>query len=919
MKRKSFISGLLAGALVLTSVIIPGAKPVQAEEYDLTEGLVASYSFDKEDLTDSVGGADASAIVTGLGAYSGTLEYVEGQSGKGIQLGDYGLKLNRENLGENFTVSLWIKPDGNILADQSTLFLGWHSPEKWLAVAGEQSNSTLYRFWGNGNGFSWTGLGTQNITPDGWHQLTLTGDSSTVKAYLDGEQWGTGDSNAPLVGDNQDIYVGVTYWDVEFTGAVDEVKVYDRTLSEGEVYRLYDPETPAEELLERDGITVTQSMNMVLGRTQQIELSMNQIAADSNPEITFESADPKVAEVSEDGLVTAAGAGETQITVSVTLGDTTVKAITNVSVTGSLDETLVASYDFEGSLENGVEGGADASMLVTGLNSYVGQAAYDQGRDGQAVRLGDYGLKLNLNDLGTEYTVSMWVRSDEPLAGNQVMLFMGYHDPENWLAISGDSGDKLKFWANGGIGQWVTLASPVVPSAQWHQITVTGTEGSTTLYLDGITMGTSNSNDPLDGANADIYLGVNFWDPEYEGLMDDVKVYNIAMSEEEVQAQALEEFQTALETKLSGALEREDLIGTNASGDEIKYDMELPETADGLKLTWSSSNPEVIAADGTITGPDEETEVTLTGTAAYGALSAEISFTYTVVPLERGALDELIQEAKAIDTSLLTAVSKERLENAITAAEEANSFTKVEKAQVNLQFVMDNLDYMDEAVNPFQYLADPAAEVQLKAGETMELFTVPEAIRDYVTVTYSSENDQVAAYADGTVTAAAEGKVIVTATVTSNYDGFKMEYSTAVEVTGSGEPTTEPTQEPTGEPTQEPTGEPTEEPTGEPTQEPTGEPTEEPTGEPTQEPTGEPTQEPTGEPTQEPTGTQKPSGSVTPGGGQKPTGSGQGSAQGGHAANTGDSANLLLPAVTAAAASALLAGALAAKRRRKRS
>ena len=350
---------------------------MQAEEYDLTEGLVASYSFDKEDLTDSVGGADASAIVTGLGAYSGTLEYVEGQSGKGIQLGDYGLKLNRENLGENFTVSLWIKPDGNILADQSTLFLGWHSPEKWLAVAGEQSNSTLYRFWGNGNGFSWTGAGNPEYYPG---RLASADphreDSSTVKAYLDGEQWGTGDSNAPLVGDNQDIYVGVTYWDVEFTGAVDEVKVYDRTLSEGEVYRLYDPETPAEELLERDGITVTESMNMVLGRTQQIELSMNQIAADSNPEITFESADPKVAEVSEDGLVTAAGAGETQITVSVTLGDTTVKAITNVSVTGSLDETLVASYDFEGSLENGVEGGADASMLVTGLNSYVGQAAY---------------------------------------------------------------------------------------------------------------------------------------------------------------------------------------------------------------------------------------------------------------------------------------------------------------------------------------------------------------------------------------------------------------------------------------------------------------------------------------------------------------------------------------------------------------
>ena len=94
MKRKNLLSGLLAGALVLTSVVVPGTgKEVKAEEYDLTEGLVASYSFDDENLTDGQGGKDASAIVTGLGAYSGNLEYVTGynDSGKAIQLGDYGL------------------------------------------------------------------------------------------------------------------------------------------------------------------------------------------------------------------------------------------------------------------------------------------------------------------------------------------------------------------------------------------------------------------------------------------------------------------------------------------------------------------------------------------------------------------------------------------------------------------------------------------------------------------------------------------------------------------------------------------------------------------------------------------------------------------------------------------------------------
>lgn len=174
MKRKNLLSGLLAGALVLTSVVVPGTgKEVKAEEYDLTEGLVASYSFDDENLTDGQGGKDASAIVTGLGAYSGNLEYVTGynDSGKAIQLGDYGLELNRKNLGENFTVSLWLKPDGNIQADQSTLFLGYHSPEKWLAIAGDADNSTQYRFWAHGNGYSWTGLGTTDINAQ-WHQVT---------------------------------------------------------------------------------------------------------------------------------------------------------------------------------------------------------------------------------------------------------------------------------------------------------------------------------------------------------------------------------------------------------------------------------------------------------------------------------------------------------------------------------------------------------------------------------------------------------------------------------------------------------------------------------------------------------------------------------------------------------------------------
>ena len=363
MKRKNLLSGLLAGALVLTSVVVPGTgKEVKAEDYDLNEGLVASFSFDSEDLTDGQGGADASAVVTGLVAHSADPEYVDGHEGKGIQLGDYGLKLNRENLGEDFTVSLWMKPDGAPADNQSGVFLGYHNPEKWLSVAGQDGR---YKFWANGNGYGWTELGRTDIGAGGWHQVTITGTSSTVALYVDGEMKVSGNSNAPLAGDNQDIYIGVTNWDPEFTGAVDEVKVYNRTLSEGEVYRLYDAVTPAEDILDEEGITATESMNMVIGRTQKIEVSMPVIVADSNPTVTYESEDEDVATVSDDGTVKAAGEGNTTVTTTVKLGDVTKTATTAVAVTGSLEDTLVASFDFDGNLNNGVNGQAAASALVT--------------------------------------------------------------------------------------------------------------------------------------------------------------------------------------------------------------------------------------------------------------------------------------------------------------------------------------------------------------------------------------------------------------------------------------------------------------------------------------------------------------------------------------------------------------------------
>ena len=142
-----------------------------------------------------------------------------------------------------------------------------------------------------------------------------------------------------------------------------------------------------------------------------------------------------------------------------------------------------------------------------------------------------------------------------------------------------------------------------------------------------------------------------------------------------------------------------------------------------------------------------------------------------------------------MDQKGLSELSKQRLNESVAAAEEAvknPTYEGIEAAYKNLKRAMEDLSYA-QVENPFELIEEPAVKVALKERETQELFVLPKAVKDLVTVTYESEKDKVAAYEEGTLTAAGEGKTVVTAIVTANenvpgYGGVAMEYSTAVEV-----------------------------------------------------------------------------------------------------------------------------------------
>ena len=60
-------------------------------------------------------------------------------------------------------------------------------------------------------------------------------------------------------------------------------------------------------------------------------------------------------------------------------------------------------------------------------------------------------------------------------------------------------------------------------------------------------------------------------------IVDDVKVYNTTLTEEQVQAEDKEYYESVLQEKVD-AVSADSLLGLNDSADAVEFDLVLPET-----------------------------------------------------------------------------------------------------------------------------------------------------------------------------------------------------------------------------------------------------------------------------------------------------------------------------------------------------
>ncbi len=103
-------------------------------------------------------------------------------------------------------------------------------------VFGYYLNSDILNFWGNNNDIN-TGY---SITLNVWHNIVTNFDGTNISMYVDGAQvLAPTPPPTPLTTGTNGMLIGKSYNDDYYPGLVDDVRVYNRTLSTQEISDLY--------------------------------------------------------------------------------------------------------------------------------------------------------------------------------------------------------------------------------------------------------------------------------------------------------------------------------------------------------------------------------------------------------------------------------------------------------------------------------------------------------------------------------------------------------------------------------------------------------------------------------------------------------------------------------------------------------
>jgi arabinan endo-1,5-alpha-L-arabinosidase len=215
-----------------------------------------------------------------------------------------------------------------------------------------------------------------------------------------------------------------------------------------------------------------------------------------------------------------------------------VEAMSSAPVETEAGGGLIAHFTFDGNLEDKTNNFVEGKVTGDRIDNSGGSITYDDGIKGQAAVFdGQSGLRLAdglIRD--NSYSVSIWLNPKE--ITDYTTTFFGAVPADDassqWISLvpQGPAG-RTMIWSG---ENWYDAATNLtIPTEQWTHVAFTVDNGKMKVYLNGQEQFAGKDfPDLFTNKEAVFALGVNYWDKPFEGMIDDLRIYDEAISADKI-------------------------------------------------------------------------------------------------------------------------------------------------------------------------------------------------------------------------------------------------------------------------------------------------------------------------------------------------------------------------------------------------
>ncbi|MFC1705070.1 LamG domain-containing protein, partial [Nanoarchaeota archaeon] len=488
------INNLFSNDLVLNQEPEHDISPYIGAHNDITDDLVAEWRFEYGNSTWTY-----DELERNNGTVSGATHTYAGRVGQGYEFDGYQDKVQKtgmQAIATPITLSCWF----NSKEDGTSRSLGICNYDEAHSI---QIIGGLIRWYWYTGTWRYSYVPSSGWSTNTWHHVVGTIDSSNVSGlYLDGVLIDSDGSGGLAVSSGDALTVGCSSetcgnsrW---FNGTIDEVILWNRTLSAREIGELYNSSRGAYEVYTTDdlGCSLNESNDADDDSVKGIINWYKDNESLTVLNMPFESLNSRHHDINNSDMV----------------GAWYFESNANDRTAHGNDGTLSGdTYLTDGKVGQG--------YYFDGVNDYFNVS------DGPSL------------DLEGAMTMSVWLKTQDLETYRDIVMKYNTTSPYFGYGFGVDNTGLIRFFTgNVGTTDWRT-SNTAVDDGEWHHVAMTLTSGGAyNFYLDGKNDGSGSKALPKSNQEP-LYIGTsNNLGNDFNGTLDELIIWNRSLSAAEVEA-----------------------------------------------------------------------------------------------------------------------------------------------------------------------------------------------------------------------------------------------------------------------------------------------------------------------------------------------------------------------------------------------